>query len=166
MNNLVTTYPDTMLEQVRFVRGEQEYADFLKYSSTPDEQKAGLEPNVEHHYDTVKRLLDKMVSYGDNHWWELLTSEEIKTYSSEAKKLRKMVRVYFQVFDCGLETRLMSAGQLANDINDILSPAGLVITTWALRYPAIFERYKKELQSIMDSDKTFQAYLKQQIDSC
>ncbi len=165
MSNTVSTYPDTMLEHVRLVRGEQEYSDFLKYSCTPDEQKAGLESNVEHHYNTVKRILDKMVSYGDNHWWTLLSSDEIKSHSVEAKKLRKMIRVYFQVFDCGLETQLIAAGQLANDINDILAPTGLVITTWVLRYPQLFERYKKELEHIIDTNKTFQAYLKQ-IDSC
>ena len=164
MSTAVSTYPDTMLEHVRLVRGEQEYSDFLKYSSTPDDQKAELDSNVVHHYNTISRMLSKMASYGSNNWWTLLNATEANACTEEDKKMRKMMRVYFQVFDCGLETRLVAVGQLANDINDILATTGLVITTWALRYPRLFDRYKKELQRILEEDTDFQDYLKK-IDS-
>ena len=164
MSTAVSTYPDTMLDHVRLIRGEQEYSDYLTYSCTPDDQKSGLDSNVETHYNRVARILSKMASYGSNNWWTLMDPAEAADCSAETKKLRKMMRVYYQVFDCGLETQLVSAGQLANDINDVLAPSGLVITTWALRYPGLFERYKKELQHILEEDADFQDYLKK-IDS-
>ena len=157
-------YSDFLLEQARKVRGVQEFEDFQAYSSTPEEARDALGTNAKAHYNNVKAVLDKMASYGSNHWWVTLNAEEAAEASKEAVELRKQIRVYYQIFNCGIETLLVSPGQLANDINDVLVSTGIVVTTWILRNPVLFQRYKEILRSILKNDKNFMSYLKK-IDS-
>ena len=157
----VTVYSSFLLEQARKLRGEQEFEDFMSYLNSTEEARVKMNNNMKVHYHSVKSTLDKMASYGQNHWWILYKSTDEVEKTQELADMRKKLRVYFQVFDCGLGTMLIHYGQLANDINDLLASRGIVVTTWVLRFPEYFERYKKVLRSILDKDEKLQNYLRE-----
>lgn len=148
-----TSYPEYLLEHARRL-DVVEFEDYTLYSNTPEEERSTLGANARSHYEKVKNLLDIMVSYGTNQWWALNNSEN----------LNKKLRVYFQVFDCGLDTMLITKAQLANDLNDLIGNKDVVITTWMLRHHRIFFGrhgfYTPFLLTIFEGDEEFQNTLR------
>ena len=160
MENTTFEIIDFLLNQARNVRGTHVYDDYETYLSTPENERKNLPQNICKHYTDVMRTMEKMASYGNNHWWIMLKSSEVqKTHQSVS--LRSKARIYFQVFDCGIETMLISDAQLVNDINDLIILTGKAITSWIIKNPTLFQSYVIYLQKHLDSDKEFQRYLKE-----
>lgn len=174
-----TFVTDFLAEQAKNVLGATAYEDFITYDSTPENQRSTLDRGVRKHYNRYMEVIEKMASYGNNHWWMVYNSQDdlkealLENTESETKvrsklddivKLRKKIRVYYQIFHCGMDVLLVTQGQLLNDINDILTHKGIVVTSWALNYGPAFERYKKIIKEILNNDEDFQAWLKE-IDS-
>jgi hypothetical protein len=160
MNNTSFEITDFLLEQARKIRGKQEFEDYETYTQTPREALDMLPKSVRDHFRKVMRTMEKMASYGNNHWWVMLTSNEA-TKTAELASLRKKARIYFQVFDCGVDTMLLPDGQLVNDINDQLTFTNKTITSWIIKNPSLFAGYKEYLKKKLDNDNEFQLYLKE-----
>lgn len=164
-----------LLEQAKKICGSEEYEDYIVYSCSSEEQRRTLSKNIEVHHTNVANVINKMAAYGENHWWVTLSQQELSLrykrlsedqLSKQNKEIEKVIdlrrktRIYFQVFRCGLDTLLVPQGQLINDINDLLTPKGVVVTSWFLNHPYVFKRYKDMLKEILDNDENFQAHLK------
>ena len=160
MKNASFEITDFLLKQARNIRGNQEYDDFVVYSNTPEEERAKLDRNIKNHYANVMRVIEKMASYKNNHWWVMLNSNEVKR-TSQLANLRRNVRIYYQVFDCGLDTMLIPDGQLVNDINDLIIFTRKAVTSWIIKNPSLFASYKANLKEILDKDQELQDYLKE-----
>lgn len=156
MGNTSIEISNFLLEQARYVRGAAEFADFETYKNTSEKDRKSLDELVISHYNGVMKVIEKMKSYGENHWWILDTSE-----SALPSDLQKKIRSYYQVFDCGIDTLLVPQARLLNDLNDIFQhTTGSIITSWMLIIPVFFEKYKAELYVILKSDYDLQKYLK------
>lgn len=178
MNN-TTFVTDFLAEQAKNLLGAEAYEDFITYDSTPENQRSTLDRGVEEHYKRYMEVIEKMASYGDNHWWMIpAPKDELKdahheNVASEANirsklddivKLRKKIRVYYQIFHCGMDVLLVKEKQLIDDINAILTYKGIVVTGYLLSFSPSFERYKKIIKEILNNDEDFQTWLKE-IDS-
>lgn len=76
---------------------------------------------------------------------------------------RKKVRVWYQIFDAGITTLLVTQSRILDDCNDILQQSGYygyAITSWMLhQYGDIFEYYKEILRKILMSDAELMGYV-------
>ena len=161
MENIQFEITDFLRNQALKIRGAQEYADYETYVSAPQEERADLPQSICDHYKNVMRVMEKMASYGNNHWWVMLKSSDVKR-TAELASLRSKARVYFQVFDCGVDTMLIPDGQLVNDINDLIAYTKKAITSWIVKNPTLFAGYANTMKKLLDEDKEFQQYLKEQ----
>ena len=163
-----------LLEQAQKVCGARAYEDYIAYSSASEEQRETIDGNIKLHHERVQKVIDTMASYGSNHWWITFSRQELEerypnlTTGNPSKQnkqieaiidLRRKVRIHYQLI-CGLDVLLVPQEHLLNDINDLLTPKGVVVTSWFLRNPLVFKRYETMLKEILDSDEVFQAFLK------
>ena len=150
---------DFLLNQAKKIRGNQEYEDFVTYANTPENRRHELDKNTKAHYENVMNVMEKMASYNNNHWWVMLNSNDVQR-TEQLVNLRRNIRIYYQVFDCGLSTMLIPEGQLVNDINALIIYTRKAVTSWILKSPKLFSSYRELLKQILDNDEELQMYLK------
>ena len=164
MSTTAIAITDFLLEQARLVRGVHEYEDFATYMHTPESARNQLNAEVVTNYSKVMKTITKMASYGPNHWWVTTSnnfSDDVLEETEDVLDLKKKIRVYYQIFDCGLETLLVRQGQLVNDINDLLIYTREAVTSWILLSPALFAKHKERLKQLLENDKKLHAYVQQ-----
>lgn len=158
------TYPQEILMQARRVHGVNDFSNFELYNSATAEARKKFSDEVRTSYYTVLASIEKMLEYGENKWFlpkKKISEAPLTPVSIRARKKKeeaenahhRNVRIFYQLFDCGMDLLVIPHQQLMDDIFSLLQPYSIDVTSYTLRF-YINDKVKREkLLHLLAKDK-------------